>query len=779
MTCAFQRHRDTADSFQATTVTRSDYKTQDNNNMSLTEVSWTFPDSSNNSSDQEQHSREAVLALQSAQTAARNFEKVYAVCHAQREQSVPSFDGDEVLISPQPLSYSHYTAQHELRTVRIIVDLHQGSFGDGSEKRRSRFADRSMNGHYAVKYLQTGLIHTEHASSAATEMVLEARILMNLVPHPNICQCYGINGNGIDSLLTAGRKGFFIITDRISESLADRIQRWKREDDESSSSSKKRQERLGERLEMATDIASALVYLHNRCELVYYLRPDKVGFDTRYDRIKLCDFGQSRQKGMAAGAPHSVTMSDNMQTVAYTAPEVFCNAAATTASDVYAFGMMVWELLSLEQPYLGWDRARHFQQAVRRNERPHIPQKNNERWPKPVSEVVENCWDPHLRPNMQIVHESLEMALLFEENEEEEEKADFLKKRRSSSSCERFEMEARRLPQRRSTSTAETASPTSSSGDRTPRKPRRILESRHSSVGDSMPMVKTPDSGMRRRKSVDPQLSTQSTPGGAPTSRRGRRSSAHGPTPDSRRPSSRSTSLRVASSKLAMLEALVADRTEEGEHTQQKPAQSGSDDTSKEVTTEILAKLGMHLDDEEKTVSTNQSEEKSVGPESVSNDFAPKTPRQRRRGRDSARAPRTPMTPRTPASRRRFRRSESNSSADGSVASSASSNPQRRSARRKKKSSPKRFGGIQRATSFDSSICTKALENPLEAQDGTAATRLAARPVLKKYASERGFGLAPAAGMLAGIVGNICVQQNGKAAPVVSQQEAASRRGSL
>lgn len=409
-------------------------------------MQWELPDQCHPSSSEP--SREAIQALQFAQAAARDFDHAFVLRNADRERAIPTFAGDELVIGPEQLRLGSYTAEHELRAIRITMDLQKGQFGPASQA-RSRFAERSSERHFCVKYLQPGIIDSDHSCNAATEMILETKVLMNLAPHPNISQCYGINGDGIDSFLVQGRKGFFIITDRIFESLADRIRSWRDQEDkernlnvsnsgssESSTgmTSSTVRSRLNSRLEIAMDVASAIVYLHSR-KLVYYLRPDKVGFDTRYERIKLCQFGQVRQEGMISHA-RSITKSDDMDTLAYTAPEVLCKGRTSTATDVYAFGMIVWELMSLERPFSGWTRAMHFQRVVREHDRPKMPFRKcvGSCWPKTVCELVHSCWDPYQRPDMKTVQENLEVATLFEENEDGKAKEEFRVTRRLSTS---------------------------------------------------------------------------------------------------------------------------------------------------------------------------------------------------------------------------------------------------------------------------------------------------------------------------------------------------------
>jgi DNA-binding XRE family transcriptional regulator len=136
-------------------------------------------------------------------------------------------------------------------------------------------------------------------------MMMETKILMNLAPHPNICQIYGVTAAGSDAFLSRGREGFYIILDRLSGTLVQRLQQWREQEQErrekmladgasSAAIIKAEHEKLMERMEVALDIGSALLFLSDR-QIVFNLRPEKVGFDCRYGRILLCDFGQARK----------------------------------------------------------------------------------------------------------------------------------------------------------------------------------------------------------------------------------------------------------------------------------------------------------------------------------------------------------------------------------------------------------------------------------------------------------------------------------------------------
>jgi len=66
--------------------------------------------------------------------------------------------------------------------------------------------------------------------------------------------------------------------------------------------------------------------------------------------LQICDFGLAKWKQFAAT---QTTAETRRGTVAYMAPEVLKDASVprTPAYDVYAFGILLWALLSEEKPF--------------------------------------------------------------------------------------------------------------------------------------------------------------------------------------------------------------------------------------------------------------------------------------------------------------------------------------------------------------------------------------------------------------------------------------------
>jgi eukaryotic-like serine/threonine-protein kinase len=110
---------------------------------------------------------------------------------------------------------------------------------------------------------------------------------------------------------------------------------------------------LRERLQLFLDICGAVQYAHQNLVVHRDLKPANI-LVTAEGAPKLLDFGIAKllDAGEAAAAAMALTrMNDRLLTPEYASPEQILGRPVTTASDVYALGVVLYELLTGLRPY--------------------------------------------------------------------------------------------------------------------------------------------------------------------------------------------------------------------------------------------------------------------------------------------------------------------------------------------------------------------------------------------------------------------------------------------
>src|SRR5581483_11241944 len=77
--------------------------------------------------------------------------------------------------------------------------------------------------------------------------------------------------------------------------------------------------------------------------------------------------------------------------IPFVAPEVLKGEGYTDKADVYGFGMIMWEIISGEPPFIDREYDECLMYDISMKElRPPIP----EYAPEPYVNLMQNCWDP-------------------------------------------------------------------------------------------------------------------------------------------------------------------------------------------------------------------------------------------------------------------------------------------------------------------------------------------------------------------------------------------------
>nr|XP_006122106.1 mitogen-activated protein kinase kinase kinase 21 isoform X2 [Pelodiscus sinensis] len=158
----------------------------------------------------------------------------------------------------------------------------------------------------------------------------------------------------------------------------------------------------------AVQIARGMLYLHEEAIvpilhrdlkssnilLLQKIERDDIGNKT----LKITDFGLAREW-------HRTTKMSAAGTYAWMAPEVIKSSVFSKGSDVWSYGVLLWELLTGEVPYRGIDGlAVAYGVAVNKLTLP-IPST----CPEPFAKLMKECWeqDPHIRPSFALILEQL------------------------------------------------------------------------------------------------------------------------------------------------------------------------------------------------------------------------------------------------------------------------------------------------------------------------------------------------------------------------------------
>jgi serine/threonine-protein kinase len=145
-------------------------------------------------------------------------------------------------------------------------------------------------------------------------------------------------------------------------------------------------------LDISEAVLSGLAAAHKAGIVHRDLKPENVLLADD-GRIKIGDFGLAR-----AASANTATGAALLGTVAYLSPELVTRGIADTRSDIYAVGIMMYEMLTGEQPFTGEQPMQIAYQHA--NDAVPTPSTKNPRVPAELDELV--LWattrDPEQRP---------------------------------------------------------------------------------------------------------------------------------------------------------------------------------------------------------------------------------------------------------------------------------------------------------------------------------------------------------------------------------------------
>ena len=124
--------------------------------------------------------------------------------------------------------------------------------------------------------------------------------------------------------------------------------------------------------------------------------------------VKLADFGLARRSGRKEDKQDAEKADGAAGTPTHMAPELLLTNSMTNfceESDVYSYGIVIWEVLSRAVPFEGLNQAQIIAQISQKQRPSPIPAES----PSELIELMEYCWahDVAMRPKFKQVLEDL------------------------------------------------------------------------------------------------------------------------------------------------------------------------------------------------------------------------------------------------------------------------------------------------------------------------------------------------------------------------------------
>jgi serine/threonine protein kinase len=169
---------------------------------------------------------------------------------------------------------------------------------------------------------------------------------------------------------------------------------------------------------IALDVVKAMKYIHSKGLELRDLKPDNIGFDENTGRAQVFDFGLARRVNMNGQSDIDDEMAGSLR---YMAPEAMLGKSCQ-ASDVYSFGLVLWEIITLKKPYFEVQRKFHLKHQsgdLVAHIIDLVTKKNEQAGPmwhvrsKQLRKIITSCceYDSNLRPSFDDVDRVLTDSL--------------------------------------------------------------------------------------------------------------------------------------------------------------------------------------------------------------------------------------------------------------------------------------------------------------------------------------------------------------------------------
>lgn len=196
-------------------------------------------------------------------------------------------------------------------------------------------------------------------------------LTLSSLHHPNVVSFYGVVRDGPDGSLAT------VTEFMVNGSLKQFLQKKDRTIDRR------------KRLIIAMDSAFGMEYLHGKNIVHFDLKCENLLVNMRDPHRPVCKIGDL---GLSKVKQHTLVSGGVRGTLPWMAPELLSGKTKVTEKiDVYSFGIVMWELLTGDEPYGDMHCASIIGGIVNNTLRPQIPTWCDPEW----KALMESCWAPY------------------------------------------------------------------------------------------------------------------------------------------------------------------------------------------------------------------------------------------------------------------------------------------------------------------------------------------------------------------------------------------------
>jgi serine/threonine protein kinase len=217
------------------------------------------------------------------------------------------------------------------------------------------------------------------------EFMREANLMITLPPHPNVVRMYGVSIDGTQPIIVME----YCAGGSLDTLLYDSHERISNE----------------QKIEWVHEIAEGMRYLHKHNIVHRDLAARNILLshpNSHIANLKISDFGMSRilQQDMEGKTLNPIGP------IRWMAPESIGKQIYSKKSDVWMFGILVFEIVARREPHVGVDPKAVITLIRDKYLTPTIPSD----CPEKLSQIMEMCWqkDPNQRPTMETICSLLE-----------------------------------------------------------------------------------------------------------------------------------------------------------------------------------------------------------------------------------------------------------------------------------------------------------------------------------------------------------------------------------